>query len=198
MKSVVDKLCALEDRMSIFEEQINSIKAVQEEQAVEISDLKRKFNEHDSNLTASVIDEVSERHKRRKNIILRGVAESVGSVQERTEADREVIQDVLNEMNIDRTTAVRVSRLGQRVNEGSRLVKVVMTTEDLRQECLQKSRILRNTRFRNVFVHPDRTPSEQKADQDKRRRLKALKEAGQDVVLYRGEIRLRGDLGFRH
>ncbi len=197
MKNVVDKLSLLERRMEIFERQVTSIKEQQEKQALEINEINRKFEEHDNNLTTNIIYEVTERHKRRNNIIIRGLAESVGSIQERMESDRQLVQEVLSEMKIHEAPIASISRVGKTNGDGSRLMKVVLPTETLRQECIQKSRILRNTRFREVFVHPDRTPSEQKADQDQRRKLKAMRDAGQDVVIYRGEIRLRGDLGFR-
>lgn len=54
--------------------------------------------------------------------------------------------------------------------------------------------MLRNTEFRNVFIHLDLTPFQQEAFREQRRILKERRDDGQDVIMYRGEVKLRSDL----
>lgn len=191
--AVFEKLTSLENRMELFQNQLSLVSEEQKRQSDEIETLKRRFEEMDGLIT----EEVTQRLNRRKNIIIRGLAEGTGSVEERVLADGEAVQTILKELKIRDQSVIEMKRLGRPPSKGSRLLKVVLSSETTKRDCLRKARSLKQSSFENVFIQPDLTPSQQRADREKRRRLKTMRDSGQDVVLYRGEIRLRSDLGFR-
>lgn len=196
--AVFEKLTSLENKVELFQNQLTVVKEEQERQAAEIETLKTKFDGMDSSsLCADITEEVSQRYRRRRNVIIRGLPESVGSVEERVVADGEVVQSILKELEILDRSVTEVKRIGRPSSNGSRILKVAMSSESTRQDCLRRARSLKGSSFGHVFIQPDLTPSQQKADREKRRRLKSVRDMGQDAVLYRGEIRLRDNLGFR-
>ena len=57
---------------------------------------------------------------------------------------------------------------------------------------------LKDTSFKNLFIHSDLTSMQQEIERDLRKELKERREQGEDVVSYSGEVRPRQNVrGFR-
>ena len=143
----------------------------------------------------SVFKEVENRIARMNNIIIRGLPEiHAGTLEERDSSDRQKISKILSELDFTNERILETKRLGKPSRDGSRLLRVSLPEASKAQAILRKARSLRNGDFRNVFIQADLTPYQQVKYRDLRKQLKDRKERGEDVVLYRDEIRLRSEL----
>ena len=143
----------------------------------------------------SVFKEVENRIARMNNIIIRGLPEiHAGTLEERDSSDRQKISKILSELDFTYERILETKRLGKPSSDGSRLLRVSLPEASKAQAILRKARSLRNGDFRNVFIQADLTPYQQVKYRDLRKQLKDRKERGEDVVLYRDEIRLRSEL----
>lgn len=143
----------------------------------------------------SVFKEVENRIARMNNIIIRGLPEiHAGTLEERDSSDRQKISKILSELDFTYERILETKRLGKPSRDGSRLLRVSLPEASKAQAILRKARSLRNGDFRNVFIQADLTPYQQVKYRDLRKQLKDRKERGEDVVLYRDEIRLRSEL----
>jgi len=106
-----------------------------------------------------VIREAEERHKRRKYIIVSGVAEhESGSVEERKKIDTEIMEEIVEELGIKDFAPEEVSRLGSIRSSRPRLLRVKCESVDVRNHVLKKARKLRDSdMFKNVYVNADQT-----------------------------------------
>lgn len=163
----------------------------------QVDDLKKQVESKEHDMT----NEVTERISRRSNIIIAGFPEcSTGSVEERHDHDMTMVKTIGRELGVSNPTHVAsVKRIGKVNPNKPRLIRVQCSDYDTKIEFLQKSKMLKSsTKFKSVFINPDYTSAEREINLNQRKELKRRKDAGEDVVLYRGKITLRQDIqGFR-
>ena len=149
-----------------------------------------KIENEMATMPASIYEELNDRERRKKNLIISGVPESVdGSAEERKLADANQVKGIFEKLPIGGDVILRTYRIGK-VSEGrNRLLKVICVDADSKVEILQNAKLLRDfTAFENIYINPDLTlmqRNERKRVRDEFKRRRAL---GENVVLRYGRI----------
>lgn len=198
IKTVIEKLSSLEGRIDNLEHSLLRLSSNQADHEEKISALSTQVCEMKCSFANEAYDELQQRLKRRRNLIISGVPEhDDGSVQERQERDKEFVESLLQRLKMDpgNCREIYVSRIGKIRSTSSRLIRVVFTQDESASQVLQSAKSLRlYDEYKNVFINPDRTPSQQQHFSELRRELKARKEKGEDVVIFRGKVTNRAEL----
>lgn len=168
----------------------------------EIADIKGTRTSPDTHVCSEtnlsfeeVISEVSEREKRRYNILLHNVPESTAQVpSDRVSSDMNVIRRIMDSLSIQHQSEVlNPVRLG-RFNPSSsrpRPIKLRMSTESVVFRMLGQSRKLKETNeFKNIFLSSDKTPKQMAHYNALKLELNRRLEAGEAGIAlrYRGGI----------
>ena len=175
-----------------------------------LAELQTKSNEHEASIheirlalmnirndiAADLTEEVMQRTRRINNLIVSGIPEkSDGTVIERQEHDLEEFSKVIHELGLSCDGKPEVRRIGQ-VRQGKpRLLKVTNLDTRSKQGIMRNAKILRkSSSFNSIYINNDLTPVQQKESRLLREELKARKSLGEDVVIYRNQVRLRHDV----
>ena len=192
IRTVIEKLSCLENRIESLELSLSRVSSRQEQQEECITDLANQVNELKMKSSSSdeIFDELHERLKRSKNLIISGVPEhETGSVEERREKDEIYVRTILETLKCDPGCYKNISRIGKIRNDGSRLIRVTVFTAELASQILQTAKLLRRYgEYRKVYINPDRTMAQQKHFSMLHRELKARRDGGEDVVIFRGRV----------
>ena len=140
------------------------------------SDFELKLNELKASLTEKqqcsgstnfedVVQEIYERQKRKQNIVMFNVPETLDvSFENQKEQDRIKVTNILNAINPNvSTNEIRIQRLGRLdpVNPKSRVIKVTLNQENDVHVIIKNVKALKNNEhFRNVSVAFDKTPKQ--------------------------------------
>ena len=113
----------------------------------------------------TIIQEVNERHKRAKNIIIFGSAEKADvSIDEQIEQDRLFIHQILEQLNLPvQPNELNVHRIGRRnlVNLRPRPIRITLKSESDAHMIVRKFQNLRNIDlYKNISVNYDKTPKQ--------------------------------------
>lgn len=136
------------------------------------------------------IEEASQRHIRRKNLIVAGLPEYTdGSPKERSERDMTAIKAIATElgtMDLQPSGATRIGRINP---PRPRLLRFKCSTFESKISVLKRSKNLRHSpNFKTVFIKPDLTKLQREADTALRDELKRRRESGERVIIRRGRI----------
>lgn len=105
----------------------------------------------DSFSSGDVFAEVKERIERERNVMVVGVPESIDDNH-----DTKFINEVFSTLvNMPGNGILSVVRVGKQVASSPRLLKVSLSTMDLKRDLLRNRSRLRGGRFKNVFIKPD-------------------------------------------
>lgn len=105
-----------------------------------------------------LIQEVSEREKRKKNLMLFNVSEqNHSSADERNAADREIVNSILRSANIP-DSEFKIIRLGKYGVSNNRPLKIIFKNEGNVHAVIKKAKDIR--REKNISVSYDRTPKQ--------------------------------------
>ena len=138
-----------------------------------------------------------EQDKRRRNIVVFNVPEQDAGLNsdEQCEADHHSFVEL---MKVGLKLVIRpekVARVGKPRDDRPRLMVVTLQDERDKWELLKMAKSLRyaGDRFKNIYVAPDLSPTEQEKDRNLWKELRERKEAGEDVIIYRGRVMCRTD-----
>lgn len=127
----------------------------------DIEELKssNSFANANSAFSEEIIHEMSERERRKKNIVIFGLPERLtSSSQDRTSTDLDVVKNILSLVDNQLANAqFKIFRLGKVRVDYNRPIKVILEDETQAQAVIRKAAIIRNS-YRNVSVSLDRTP----------------------------------------
>lgn len=119
----------------------------------------------DTNFFEEVAAEVTDRARRRRNLIIFGVTEQSQniSITDRRNADMAQVQDILKILQPDINAAViKPIRLGKHVPNKNRPIQVKFETDQQVRNVMRNVRKLENTKYqKKVFISYDRTPKQQ-------------------------------------
>ncbi|EFA12308.1 hypothetical protein TcasGA2_TC016103 [Tribolium castaneum] len=145
-----------------------AIKNLKQELEAQINELKNGPNYNvklDSTNFEKVLQEVSEREKRKRNIIVYGVSEppkEVTNKDQRIIQDKDFISTLLHTIKPNlQTDKIQVHRLGRYSGEGvrPRAVKVVLNNENEVKAVVFNAKELKNhANYRNISLSMDKTP----------------------------------------
>ena len=85
-----------------------------------------------------------------------------------------------------------VVRLGKRIPDRHRLLKVTLDSVSRKIQVLRNAKKLRNTQnWKEIFITPDMTPREREKNKELREELKRRRELGEErLVIRKGQITL--------
>ena len=185
----------------------NSVRAMKDEAATYadmVKKLTNKLEKEGLNKPTTQVRELRhavtdclEQDKRRRNIVVFNVKEQDAGLNpdEQCKADHHSFVELMKtglKLVIHPEKVVRVGKLR---DERPRLMVVTLQDERDKWELLKMAKSLRyaGDRFKNIYVAPDLSPAEQEKDRNLRKELRERKEAGEDVIIYRGRVMFRAD-----
>ena len=195
-----DSLTSVKSSISEQNTKISHLLQRIEELDAEKSQLQRRCNKLEGDyldLPTALLEEFEDRTRRRKNILISGVQErNEGSAEERIVADREHVESILQELSEEKGFSAdeiaRCHRVGRQSTGKARPLRVVLQDEETKRSILSNAKRLRNTAsYKNVYVNPDLTFSQRKANQLLREELKRRRNENEDVIIRRNKIVVR-------
>lgn len=137
-----------------------------------------------------VCQETAERWRRRKYLIINGIAEHPsGDIEERRARDVERVTDLTRELGFVAFLPEEVSRIGRINSTRPRPLRFKCRDTAIRAQILRNSKKLRNSQcFRNTFVNPDLTIAQRKRNAELRIELKRRRDSGENVTIRHGRI----------
>jgi hypothetical protein len=148
------------------------------------------LEERVTHLSSTVLEEVEDRHRRRRNLVFSGIPEQTsGSVDERKKADTACVEQILQDLSINDVEPLHVYRVGRPVPGKSRMLKVQFDDEKNRQNVLRNAKKLRNnTKHNGVYINPDLTFAQRRDRKMLMEELKRRRDAGEEVMIFQGKI----------
>lgn len=132
--------------------------------------------------------ELSEREKRKKNLMVFGVPESLATTSaDRKRADSEFIVGFISQLcgEVD-LSQIGVYRVGTRIETKTRPIKINFKTEDSVQMIIRKANIIRSLpEYERLSVSFDRTPSQQRQYRLIRQQLDDRRKSGEQNLKIR-------------
>ena len=140
-------------------------------------------------------EEEMEIDRRKKNVIVHGVAESQAeSSDQKIEEDLAVLAAMFQEVGVDGLMVESVVRLGKRSEnpDHPRPMKVVLNSVDGKQNLIRNAKNLRSKQdggWAKVFIHEDLTPRQREARKPLVAELKQRKANGEkDLIIFNGKV----------
>ena len=191
-------LDTLSSQIKSLESKITSLQDKTEQHDTEIKRINETVENIKSELSSSIIDEVTQRVQRQQNLVISGLPEpTTGSLEERCASDRNRVSEVIGAIGVELdANSFRLTRLGKIGSSGSRLLKIEChQTVSIKNEILRNAKTLRNSlNYKNVYINEDRTPQQQLEWRQIRQIFRERKELGHDVVIYRNKVMLRDEV----
>lgn len=203
LEEVKSALSSFVTRVTAIEDKINIIMSSNSSLSSEISFLKRKVDNLESTTIETCVSEFQSRLSRSENIIIQDVPEAIsGTLLERQSHDEVFVNTIFCEIGVaphdcqaSTTCAVDFQRIGKKRKDGSRLLKVKVTTREKKLEILRKAKSLRTSdSFKQMFIRLDLTPMQLEEDKRLRQEVRERKLQGEDVLIVKGKVILRSDL----
>ena len=190
LKNEVDKQTVLVKALLKQVEELSAKNAVLEKKCI-------KLEENMVKTSTVILEEINDRDRRRKNLVISGIAESTsGSIEEKNR-DKERVNCLLKELSIDGDEILRrIHRIGKQVEGRDRLLRVVCCDEESKIGVLRQAKLLRNTSFKKVYINPDLTKTQREERKRLREELKRRKDVGEDVTIRYGRIVAASDRNF--
>ena len=174
--------------------------------ATKVEKLSERVNTIESSMSKSVkenvrssLDERADIERRKHNLIVLNMAESnidgasAWYTAKKKEADLALFSEIAESSLDIEASLLNITdnvRLGAKRNDGKpRPLKVTFRDMNIKREVLGKAKLLRNTRHRNIYINPDLTPEQRKADSELRKHLKNRRNEGEtDIYISKGKI----------
>ena len=187
--SVEGKLDEVVSEISKLTSRINDL----EQKVFQIESRCTKAEKASEKLYSSIIQEIEDRNNRRLNLIVSGVSEEDGSVEERKAADRTKIETLLHDLDGDwnggMSMIAHMHRVGNRVSKGPRLIRIICSEESTKKGILRKAKQLRNIpAHSNIYINPDLTVRQREESKRLRNELKSRRSQGENVVIRNGKV----------
>ena len=192
-----EKLESLNVRFSVLESSLVNVKRDQEKLKSDLVSVKTEMTTLIDHSFKSSMTEIDNRTMRLNNIIVRGLPERLGTVEERLASDTGAVQQLLKTLDVVGVSLCDVKRLGKPLKDHPRLLRIALPSVTLKQEVLRRSKTLKNSSFNNVFIQNDLTPLQQERERTLRKELRERQAAGEDVVISNGTVRSLSSPGFR-
>ena len=124
------------------------------------------------------VNEMEERDRRKRNVLVFGLKEVNDSTEDRTTTDKTNFEKLCRAINV-LAEATSTYRIGRKDNNKTRPLKVTLESEDTRNQILSQAKELRNLEaYEEIFLKRDMTPMER--DEDKKLRQERDKKNDED------------------
>ena len=155
MLEEVPQITSIEDRFSSIEEAISSF-AEPKESTIRSESNISLYSQHE--LMLEVTNEIDQRQKRRRNLVIHNVDESKDATQD-YEKVRDILQEVTNDKSLVDKHLTKMYRLGKQSPGRNRSMKIHFKCENFCHSILQNSRNLSTSKsYRNIVIQSDLTP----------------------------------------
>lgn len=137
----------------------------------------------DDNTFEEILQELNDREKRKRNVIIFGVSEQRNpNVQTRAAQDKQTVTEILETLSVSEVGDIKALRLGKvSQNESPRPLKVVVKDESMVHEIIRKAKELRNSDiYKDVRISFDRTPRQIRLHRSVQAQLNERRLAGED------------------
>ena len=135
-----------------------------------------------SNIAVDLADELADRESRKCNLIVYNLSESPSP---NAEADKSLFGGLCNSLGLDAHIST-VTRLGKKVPDKIRPLRVCLDNEATKRRILSRSSQLRSkAKWENVYVNPDMTLAERNANKLLRQELKERRNRGEKYLVIR-------------
>ena len=191
MSGISEKLTLLECKINNIQTSLSVLKNNRERQKKDILQLTEEVEISKSKLPTELIHEVQLRLRKSKSVIISDIDEATsGTADERSGNDAAEVKKLFHQMGVKPNTHVSdTSRIGRNSKLGKRLIRVTFADENTRNEVLRNAKKLSScAELRHVYIHPDRTPTEQRQFSILRQELKDRRDAGEDVVIFNNKV----------
>ena len=140
-----------------------------------------------------IVDEYRDIERRKWNVIVFNAPEPKSAdISQRKTEDREFFNSLVEDIGIAPVDIADVTRLGAKVANKSRPLRVQLNNLSQRRSVLSNAKKLRNSSsrsFKEIFINPDLSPKERQAQKELRSELARRKEAGESgIFIRRGRI----------
>lgn len=140
-----------------------------------------------------IIQEIDQRQKRKKNVIIFGSSESGNSVTEMQGQDKQFVSEILVHSDIPdiNINDIQISRLGKPNSNKSRPLRLIMPNEKVVTSFIKShQKIRRNQKFKKLTIASDKTHMEMEYYHSLKKELKRRQDAGEMnlVIKYRRGI----------
>lgn len=171
---------------------VKGLERVHEELRQENRRLKGEVEElkaAQENTLSQTADEIYQRTLRASNLMIFGVPECEGTIEERKKHDENFCDEILEELLDTDEDFEKIHRIGKLKPGIPRPLCVKCESVELKSRILRSSKDLRNIKkYKSVFINPDRTPMQLEKDKKLREELKRQKLDGKDVIIFREQI----------
>ena len=146
---------------------------------------------------SELIENQSEKEEKKNNLIIRNVPE-VHDEEDNVNktSDQEAVNNILRHVHPSVGDQVKVIRLGKPRSKDSkpRPIKITLSDDD-RSFVLNNEKKLKTYNIKNIRIFRDKTKKEQDEDRQKYAECQKKREdTGEDYIIFRGDIVLRGDI----
>lgn len=195
-KSKKDMLQVLEDKIDNQTKMIDCLVQRVDELTKVNSSLKKKnqiLEEKMENLSSSLMEEIEDRNRRKRNVIISGIPEQGnGDADERKKADMKNVEELMQQLSLCeyKNTIIRTNRIGKPGKDaGNRLLIVTFRDQDVQQDVIRKAKQLRNmAAYRKTFINPDLTPTQRNERKNLNQELRRRRNLGDEVVIWKGKV----------
>ena len=146
-----------------------------------------------------VANEVDDRQKRRKILVIHNIAENDDTAEDYVQVTN-ILNEIIDDENLLSQQQLDIYRLGRRSPHIHRTVKVHFRSEDFCRNVLQHTRKLRDSNcYKHIVLQPELTPiqrrSLKKLVEEKKRRNYYAKQFNEepDWIIRRGKLCRRSD-----
>ena len=182
---------------------VESAEMLEAKHIEEMEKLKTQITESDKKIegvidTKMIETREEERNKaeRRNNVIIFGVGESDESETiKRIAHDRSTMNEILGTLMLENASMNKLIRLGKPATTADengltkpRPMKVVFDDEHSKNELLRRSKDLRKTKFKNIFIVQDQTLKERDERKQLMKERDEKRKQGQDMVVFQGKL----------
>ena len=183
LKSTITSLSA---KLSTLESRQKELEAKHEQ---ELASFKRE----QLLVCTELSNELDERMRRSTNFVISGIPEeSLDSESQSAFADKDMCFEAVRTVGGDVDSIVKLSRIGRSKQSRPRLLKVTCNSMAVKEFIISNAKELRKvTKFKGVYINPDRTPMQQRLWKDLLNELRTQKEEGKDAVIFRNRVILR-------
>lgn len=135
---------------------------------------------------SGIFDSFMDKEKRKFNVVVHNLQESVGTYTEQAEEDAAMVRRIIKEelKLVVRTT--KAYRVGKKREDRPRLLIVTFENMDMKTEVLKQSRRLKDsTEWNNLYLTPDLTWSQREDLRKVREELARRRESGEENLVIR-------------
>jgi hypothetical protein len=134
----------------------------------------------------ATIEEMNDIKRRERNVVVFGIQENQGTDPD---SDRTKIKDILRAVGVvAQDCIIDCHRLGKPGGDKPRVLRVRLTTTDIKHELLRVAKTLKEKGFPSVYIKPDLTPRQLEEHRELVNQMKAANAVTRTVRIYRGKL----------